>query len=156
MFYVNSQTTFSISLLAKLSDHLPYSVCIPAKKTKMQPVPKYVYVRQNTYQSVNTFKTAIRNASIYDKLNTHADVFVKEYQSLYTSLPTTSAEIDCVTNYVNGAMDDERLLEYKVHTCDIVNAVKSYIPARCTSHDRLYVRWVWGPGPIYNTLVLTH
>ena len=61
-------------IVTKLSDHLPYFVCIPQKTINIiQPNPKYVYVRQNNYQSVNQFKTAIENALIYDKLNTHID-----------------------------------------------------------------------------------
>ena len=69
----NFLNTTSGIIVTKLSDHLPYFVCIPQKTTNIQPNPKYVYVRQNNYQSVNQFKTAIENASIYDKLNTHID-----------------------------------------------------------------------------------
>ena len=69
----NFLNTTSGIMVTKLSDHLPYFVCVPQKTTNIQPNPKYVYVRQNNYQSVNQFKTAIENASIYDKLNTHID-----------------------------------------------------------------------------------
>ena len=67
-----------------------------------------------------------------------ADVFVKKYQSLYTSVPTTAADIDCVTKYVNGAMDVARLLEYKVHTCGIVNAVKQLRKGKGDGNLRFY------------------
>ena len=69
----NFLNTTSGIIVTKLSDHLPYFVCIPQKTTNILPNPKYVYVRQNNYQLVNQFKTAIENASIYDKLNTHID-----------------------------------------------------------------------------------
>ena len=57
-------------LIAKLSDHLPYFVCIE-NKLKIQTVPKYIYIKDNNEATVQNFKTALNKANIFDKLNTH-------------------------------------------------------------------------------------
>ena len=57
-------------IIAKLSDHLPYFVCIE-NKLAIQTVPKYIYIKDNNEATVQKFKTALNKENLFYKLNTH-------------------------------------------------------------------------------------
>ena len=59
-------------IVAHLSDHLPYFICLRAMQVD-KPEQTYIYVKQTTETSMNRVKHEIITASIYDKLNTHVD-----------------------------------------------------------------------------------
>ena len=70
--YIFSEDLFNTTagiIIAKLSDHLPYFVCIEHKLAS-QVVPKYIYIKYNKEATVQNFKTALTNANIIEKLST--------------------------------------------------------------------------------------
>ena len=59
-------------LVANISDHLPYFLCIGNVKAK-HIVPKYRHIIQNTDENKKAYMTELTNSGIYDQLNNHKD-----------------------------------------------------------------------------------
>ena len=71
-FHCTSITNPAGIIVTQISDHLPYFVCINNMKVK-KTVPKYIYIKQSSDRSINTFKAEVKHASIYDKLDSRTD-----------------------------------------------------------------------------------
>ncbi len=59
-------------IVANISDHLPYFVCIGNVKAKYI-VPKCRHIIQNTDENKKASMTEFTNSGVYDKLNNHKD-----------------------------------------------------------------------------------
>ena len=64
-------TTYKTSsgiLLNRISDHLPYFICLE-HSTKKQKVDKLIEIKNNNIMSMNKFRTGIEASNIWDKLD---------------------------------------------------------------------------------------
>jgi hypothetical protein len=82
---VLNETTAGI-FINKISDHLPYFICLNYIKTH-KPVPKYITMRKQNFSTLNMFKKEIINQNILHKLNNDINLNPnKNYETLLTCI----------------------------------------------------------------------
>ena len=79
-------------IVANISDHLPYFLCIGNVKAKYI-VPKYRHIIQNTDENKKASMTELTNSGVYDKLNNHKDANPNDnYNILHNMLSDIGAK----------------------------------------------------------------